>query len=236
MRKLGIAAALASTVLATPAVARDNTFYVGADIGPMVVQDSKVHLEDTNGDRFQLDHKMGFDGDLLAGYDFGFLRAEAEISYKHASVSKITTNLTQIEADGHSSAFAGMINGLVDFGNEEPGGLYGFAGGGIGYASVHHSASADLVPPFATFDISDSDSHMAWQLIAGARWVVSPNIDVGFKYRYFSAGHLRMGCDCGTNAFDVRTQYHSHSLLLSLAYNFAAPPPPPPPPAPERGL
>ena len=37
MRKLGIAVALASTALATPAVARDNTFYVGADIGPMDV-------------------------------------------------------------------------------------------------------------------------------------------------------------------------------------------------------
>src|SRR4051794_4039685 len=96
MRKLAIAMALATTAMATPAVAKDHTFYIGGDLGAMVVQDSKVKVfdGDTNP-RYQIDHKVGFDVDLLAGYDFGFLRAEAEIAYKRASVNRLTTTLAQ---------------------------------------------------------------------------------------------------------------------------------------------
>ena len=39
MRKLAIAMALASTGLATPAVARDNSPYVGVEGGILIVED-----------------------------------------------------------------------------------------------------------------------------------------------------------------------------------------------------
>ena len=41
MRKLGIAVALATTAMATPALARDHTFYVGVEGGGMLVEDQK---------------------------------------------------------------------------------------------------------------------------------------------------------------------------------------------------
>ena len=42
MRKLAIMAALASTALATPAVAVDNSWYVGVEGGAMIVEDANL--------------------------------------------------------------------------------------------------------------------------------------------------------------------------------------------------
>ena len=42
MRKLGIVVALASTAMATPALARDHSFYVGVEGGAMLVEDQRV--------------------------------------------------------------------------------------------------------------------------------------------------------------------------------------------------
>ena len=39
MRKLAIVVALSSTVLATPALARNGAWYVGGDFGAMIVED-----------------------------------------------------------------------------------------------------------------------------------------------------------------------------------------------------
>ncbi len=46
MRKLAIAMALASTALATPAVARDHSPYVGVEGGIMWVEDADVDVDD----------------------------------------------------------------------------------------------------------------------------------------------------------------------------------------------
>src|SRR4051794_29878063 len=106
MRKLAILVALASTALATPAVAKNNSFYLGVDAGAMVVEDSRVRvLDGLTNPLYKIDHKIGYDLDALAGYDFGRFRAEAEISYKHAKVDSITTVSDQINAGGHGSAF-----------------------------------------------------------------------------------------------------------------------------------
>ena len=39
MRKLAVVLALASTALASPALARDNSWYVGVEGGAMIVED-----------------------------------------------------------------------------------------------------------------------------------------------------------------------------------------------------
>ena len=42
MRKLAVAVALASTALASPAIARDNSWYVGVGGGVMLVEDGRL--------------------------------------------------------------------------------------------------------------------------------------------------------------------------------------------------
>ena len=89
MRKLAITMALASTAFATPAVAKDHSVYVGLEGGVMWVEDSPFNITDARTNpQFKIDHKTGYDVDGIAGYDFGAVRVEAELGYKHAGIKR----------------------------------------------------------------------------------------------------------------------------------------------------
>ena len=95
MRKLAIVVALSSTVLATPALARNSAWYVGGDFGGMIVEDINFDFGRTPTipssavAQIAINHDYGFDGALFVGYDLGAFRIEAEVAYKRANVSDI---------------------------------------------------------------------------------------------------------------------------------------------------
>src|SRR5688572_16547061 len=120
MRKLAIAVALASSVLSTPALARDRSPYVGIEGGVMWPERTRVFLNNvTPTDEFDIDYNTGYDVDLIAGYDFGNFRAEAELAHKRAGIDSIFYNQAPTAADGHTSVTSIMVNGLLDYGNED---------------------------------------------------------------------------------------------------------------------
>src|SRR5690606_9020750 len=89
MRKLAIVVALSSTVIATPALARNGAWYVGGDFGAMIVED--IGFDFGRGGaipggsaQIEIDHEYGYDGALFVGYDLGSFRIEAEVAYKRA--------------------------------------------------------------------------------------------------------------------------------------------------------
>jgi opacity protein-like surface antigen len=233
MRKLAIAMALASTALATPAVARDNSWYVGVEGGLMIVEDGDFDStymlgSITRNQAVSFDHKVGVDLDLIGGYDFGSVRAEAEAGYKRATVDTIDQGTKSgQEADGNVRVYSAMANLLLDFGDDD--GMSGYIGGGIGLANVRYDLD------FKGDSGRDNDRSMAFQGIAGVRYPVGTNVEVGVKYRYFVAPKLNYNLDFGS----LKGSFKSHSLLASLIFNFGAPavilppPPPPPPPPPE---
>jgi len=244
MRKYLLAAASA-LAFASPATALDNSFYVGVEGGAMIVEDTEFDYSTATtvlDSAMIVDHKTGVDLDLIGGYDFGWLRAEAELGYKRAGNNK--TNVNQgltgalpggfYDTDGRVSVLSAMANLLIDFGDEE--GWAGYIGGGAGLARVKYKVDINgLASPLG---FSDSDDSFAWQAIAGVRKAISSNIDVGLKYRFFNASNLnydgtRVVGTAAPVAFNVESRYRSHSLLASLIFNFAAPPPPPPPPPPR---
>jgi len=119
MRKLAIAVALASTALATPAVARDHSLYVGLEGGAMWVEDSPFAVTDAaTNPQYTIDHKTGFDVDAVAGYDFGPIRLEAELGYKRAGIDTVNTIDHVFAAGGHATALSLMANALFDFGDD----------------------------------------------------------------------------------------------------------------------
>ncbi len=87
MRKLAIVLALASTALASPALARDDQWYVGVDGGAMIVEDLKLDVGAVN-DGINIDTRTGYDFGGLVGYDFGGFRLESEVSYKQADTKR----------------------------------------------------------------------------------------------------------------------------------------------------
>ncbi|QNN67022.1 outer membrane beta-barrel protein [Sphingomonas lutea] len=240
MRKLAIAVALASTALATPAVARDDSFYVGLEGGLMVVEDMAIEVtpRDT-GITFPYiaDHRYGWDVDAIAGYDFGSVRVEAELGYKTAGVDEVRTTTEGFDADGEGTALSLMGNVLFEFGDDD--GMTGYAGGGVGVANVKYDIDLDDLPPFGGVEFSDSHTRFAWQAILGVKWALGPNVDLGLKYRFFNVQRLRYETDSPAlstgqditdfTTSDVTARFRSHSLLASLIYNFASAPPPPPP-------
>ncbi len=258
MRKYLLAGA-AALIIATPAMARDNSGYVGIEGGVLFPKKQNINASTDFTDPLVTDvldtrvasfkSKTGYDIDAIAGYDFGMFRLEGELGYKRAKLksgsinSAFLTSLNTGSGDifidddfdlgGRTSVLSGMVNGLLDFGDDN--GISGSIGGGIGRAKVKQ--------------FGDSDNAWAYQLIAGVRTAVSQNIDIGLKYRYFRTGKLNFNDEFGftgvgtgsggTVFFDNSSKFSSHSLLASLIFNLgtaevmAPPPPPPMAPAPE---
>jgi outer membrane protein OmpA-like peptidoglycan-associated protein/opacity protein-like surface antigen len=231
MRKLAIAVALSTTVLAGPALARDGAWYVGGDFGPMLVEDMDNVFTPGNtagspGD-VQIGFDEGFDGSGFVGYDFGAFRIEAEVSYKSADVEEVIVNSLIVpgsggtsnifrQGNGDVSILSGMVNGLLEFGDED--GLTGFVGGGVGMARVDVNGVSAFTNSAPILD--DSDTRFAWQVLAGVRTALTPNIDLHLKYRFFNVDDLEM---VGFGGRAVDTDLRSHSLLGGITFNFGAP-------------
>ncbi|HEX8445134.1 MAG TPA: OmpA family protein [Sphingomonas sp.] len=235
MRKLTILVALATTALATPAMARDNAWYVGVEGGGLLVEDSNFDIGAINNG-LKVDHDYGFDVDGIIGYDFGPIRIEGEVGYKRAEVEAHTTTVAingtpagryESNRSGSTDALSFMVNGLLDFGSNE--GLNGYVGGGAGIARVSANIYRLNGGPVI---VDDSDTRFAWQAIAGVRYPVTDNVDIGLKYRFFNVDNLKYTTSGGAQT-DGR--FRSHSVLASLVFNFGEPAAPPPPvePAPQ---
>lgn len=229
---------MASTVLASPALARDGQWYVEAGGGPMIVEDIDFDVNAGAG-TFSADLDKGYDFGGLVGYDFGAFRLEAETSYRSADIDQITTGGNNLlfggpsgvipagvyDAQGEVNALSFMLNALVDFGADD--GIQGFVGGGVGIARIDMNGTVNS----AVDAFDDSDSGFAYQALAGVRAPLSDSWDVGLRYRFFNAPSVSLIDSVNR---DLDTKLRSHSILGTLTYNFGgeAPPPPPPPPPP----
>jgi opacity protein-like surface antigen len=226
----------ALALAATPASARDGAWYVGGDFGAMIVEDSDFDFSNgstTVDNALTLNHDYGYDGALFVGYDLGAFRLEAEVAYKSAGLDSFENSIVlpstagphpvgKHDAGGHTSALSFMINGLLDFGNDD--GVSGFVGGGLG--SGHVKISEARFPGNDGVFLDDGDSAFAWQVIAGIRHAVSDNVDVTLKYRFFNVGDVRFVTE-EPPVDDAHGHFRSHSLLAGITFNFGAPPPPP---------
>ena len=238
-------AAVATGALSAPAAARDHNWYMGIEGGLLWAQDLEFDgTANSEGpvffsDYYQLDFKTGLDIDVIGGYDFGFVRTEVEFGYKTADIDEVGglgfTEGSPIDGDGSVRVKSVMANALIDFGNEDGFSVYG--GGGLGLAEVKVSDSTS-----SSNNFSLKDSGLAWQLIAGVRYAVWDNVQMGLKYRYFQGPRIEDNLTF-SNRFSVdldSNRFRSHSLLFSVIYHagekYVAPPPPPPAPPPPPPL
>ncbi len=249
MRIYLLAGAALVAVVSTPALAAGDGPYIGIEGGVSFPQSTDYDVRVRNGtttedydNAFRVRSKTGYDVDVIAGFKTGMFRIEGEAAYKRSNLKDLRISapllddigditggpvtVDDFDVDGHVGVASAMINGLVDFGGPE---LGAYVGGGAGRARVSYDG--------------DRDSAWAYQGIAGVRTAVSPNVDVGLKYRYFRTGRLSFQDDFAIDGeqfeTEARGRYASHSLLASLVYNFnsSAPPlipaaAPAPPPAP----
>lgn len=228
MRSLITVSVGALALAAAPAAARDGAWYVGGDFGAMIVEDADFdYVTAGTDDAVALDYDYGFDGALFVGYDLGAFRLESEVSYKHAGVNEFENTIAipstsgphppgLREGFGSAAALSFMLNGMLDFGDDD--GISGFVGGGAGIARVDYG-NIRAFEDTGTF-IDDSDTRFAWQIVAGLRQSISDNVDVTLRYRYFHVGGLHLEGFAGE---EVRAPFRSHSILGGLTFNFGAP-------------
>lgn len=256
MKKYLLATALASTILAAPAVARDKSWYIGLEAGAMFPQDidftrtatlANAPFADPYGSAVA-NPKVGFDAGGVIGYDFGGFRVELEGSYRGGRVGDFSrifagpaTGTENYARDNDSllpswsRAMGVMVNGMVDIGADD--GLQFFVGGGAGIARVLYNftiaETARGGGPRNINYLASADTAFAWQALAGARYPLSENVDIGVKYRYYQTQKAKH--DDTNFGSTYESDFKSHSVLATLTFNFggqeAAPPLPPPPPA-----
>ena len=76
MRKYVLGVALATTALASPAFARDNSWYLEGDAGVAIPNNQDVSV---GGQHLAtISSQLGYDLGAIVGYDFGLLRLEGE--------------------------------------------------------------------------------------------------------------------------------------------------------------
>src|SRR5262245_18339641 len=103
-------AAVAASAIATPAVARDGTGYVGVEAGVVFPRDSDANVlvdytttqtplqplapagpsDAAFSDVISLDAKTGYNIGIFGGYDFGMFRIEGEVDWKHANLDDLS--------------------------------------------------------------------------------------------------------------------------------------------------
>ena len=94
MRKIALALASASTIIASPALARDDHSYAGVGVGVVFPGEIDYEVVDT-GDVVTADPGNNWNLDLegVIGYDFGLLRVEAEAGYKKFDIETLQAPL-----------------------------------------------------------------------------------------------------------------------------------------------
>ena len=105
-----------------------------------------------------------------------------------------------------------MLNGYGEIG--AAGGIQGFVGVGIG------TAWSDLYVrnlPFEVPIFDDSESGLAWQLMAGVRVPVSERLETSLKYRYLRVENMGFEDFFGNQLDD---DHGTSSLSVGLAYWF----------------
>jgi OOP family OmpA-OmpF porin len=195
------------------------------------------------------DIDVGPMGVIAVGYDWGYLRTEAELGLRTNDLSKFTgdydvsflgfpvasgdfdsDDLSSLGLDlrGHQRVLSAMVNALIDF-DLGPVTIYG--GGGLGVANVEWNLG--LTGFGGGADGSSFQTLLAYQGIAGLAYNVTPQLAVTAEYRYFSTfedarpkefDQIEDAFSTPFTSVDISDiSLENHSALIGIRYTFAPP-------------
>ena len=234
-----------SIALAMIAAAAVHTGQARADDGPYVavrggLAQASPYRADVgttsavvNG--LQESHRIGYQGDLAAGYIVGPFRFEIEGSQKHSRLSSVVTassvtipnSATSATSKGAGtfSAPSGkirtrsvMANVYVSTTNRDifaDGNVHFFGGVGVGYAwgrAFNHRAITGA-PAY----LAGGGRSFAWQLTAGARYDLTRHLSLDAGYKYFSVSRLHFTDTAGRR---IAGSQNWNGFLVGASYAF----------------
>lgn len=192
--------------------------YLAGFLGVNVPRDADVSSYDYYD---SYDEKVDFDPCIAVGgavgYDYGFLRLEGEISYRHAEISSVT-DATISDAipyhgvDGDFGALAFMANAFFDLHNNSP--ITPYWGGGVGFAVL---SASDVTSAEGLLYEEGEDTVFAYQAGAGLEIALNPFLSLDLGYRYFGTAKGTIGDDS-----DLSTKFkmESHNALMGVRFKF----------------
>lgn len=170
---------------------------------------------------YQTGHvEAGWGGRIAVGYKSGRFRVEAEIGRtENDSDSYTATSPLQITVpqDGEYDVTRYMVNTYLDFGE---GRWRPYAGVGVGMAEVDmytFAAPAALpnIPPLVLID--DDDTVIAYQLMLGTAYSITPTLSLTAQYRWFETAQA-LGVDNRNER--ITREMAGHNLDVGLRWTF----------------
>ena len=134
------------------------------------------------------------------------IRLEAELSRRAADVDQVNNT----GGTGEAMATGILANMLFDLKTDT--GLTPYLGLGLGLAR----GELDGAGSYSGVSLSDADTKLAYQGIAGLSYAVSESTSLFADYRYFAANNISIGTNSG---FDFKAQ----SVMVGLRYAFDVP-------------
>lgn len=198
--------------------------YVSGFLGLSVAKDTNITTigTDQNGrspilDQVEFDPGINVGG--TGGFDFGFVRLEGELSYKHAEINKISdayTGQQYSNSNGSLGALAFLGNAFVDLHNQTP--VTPYLGGGIGFAVLHISDTyATIGNTRQQFYSDDDDTVFAYQVGGGVDVALNRRFSLDIGYRYFATdkAHFSRGISDSSGV-----KFESHNAAVGFRMKF----------------
>ena len=191
-RLFALGAAIGIVLAATTARA-DDGWYGSIHLGGASLREAEVDTRLRNGppggsaivpDGSEFAYDKGYSVGGTVGYDFGFLRFDAEYNYNKATVSRLNTTPTS----GELTTISYLLNGYLDF--DLIPNTTAYVGGGIGVSSqkliVHANAGGSL-PAGSLIADTDDPITPTWQVGAGIGYAFTHRWMITLDYRLVDA-------------------------------------------------
>ena len=221
----------AIAALAFPAVSQAAPIHPGPYVSGFIGGSSVINTNATtndfiNGDSFS--DRVRFDPGIniggTGGFDFGVVRLEGELSYKHGEISSVTSQkvatgaTTQfVSTDGSLGALAMMVNAFIDLRNYSP--VTPYIGGGIGFAALHLSDTTGIIPGTGSSPVfsHDDDTVFAYQAGAGLEIALNRRFSLDLGYRYFATSKATFDRN---PAIATSMKFESHNGAVGFRVKF----------------
>ncbi len=144
------------------------------------------------------------------------LRGEAEVSYRSNDVDTHKLNGSALAgATGDIESTAAMVNVFIDF--SEQSSFSPYIGGGLGIAHVEADGFGVSAIPNV---LSEGESVLAFQAIAGASWDISQSAEIFGEYRYFATDDPSVQTSAAAGAVPTEIKYQTNNILLGVRFNY----------------
>ena len=180
--------------------------YFSGNLGLSSASDSDISFAGTNLGSISFD--PGFNIGVALGHDFGNGRAEFEIAYHYWAMDTATLSGAFAgcpctgSVDGDASALSFMVNGYYDF-HITDSNLAPYLGVGVGLASIVYDIGG----------YTEGTGILAYQLMAGVGYDISPKAALTLGYRYFTGADAEF--DDGT---EVSVQAHEFNVGIRFKF------------------